>query len=606
MLAALLIVGTLSLHQCTPNPAFYCGAFERPLDPAGQVSGTISIGFTWYPHRSSGASTGTIVAAEGGPGYPSGGSRNEYRALFDPLLDTNDLLLMDQRGTGRSGAIDCEPLQHAAVMVLKDVTQCGETLAGSADLYGSALAADDLAALLGELGIRNASLYGDSYGTFFVQVFTARHPQFVRSVVLDGAYPAIELDPWYSSTGPTIRNAFDLVCRRSPSCSRLPSTTNNRLALLTRALREPGAPIQPSSLAFIMDTAGLNPIVYRELDAAARAYLDDRDSAPLARLSQETFQNEESSRQTPQTMSQGLFTANSCADNPQAYDMLLPPETRQVAWQRVLQAKEQSEPDLYAPFTIREFLGIPLDYSYVPLCQTWPVASQAHPASEPIAPGTKMPDVPALVLTGDLDTITTPPDGDRAAALFRNSRRIIVHNLGHVTAMDDQNHCASVIVRAFLSAEPFDTSCTTAIPPLRLVPNFAVRVTQVTPAARQRMKRWHERDLREAATAVLAAADALARALAYERSPGAGLRGGTFDITTDGTQLKIVLHGVKWTNDLAVSGTVTYDGSDLVSATLQWPNANLQATWHTRNSPDPVEIIGTIGNTPIDATMPVP
>ena len=43
--------------------------------------------------------------------------------------------------------------------------------------------------LLEALGIAQVGLYGDSYGTYFAQVFTLRHPQRLRAVVLDGAYP---------------------------------------------------------------------------------------------------------------------------------------------------------------------------------------------------------------------------------------------------------------------------------------------------------------------------------------------------------------------------------------------------------------------------------
>jgi len=91
------------------------------------------------------------VASEGGPGYPSGESRDGYRALFAPLLAHRDLLLMDNRGTGRSDAIDCEPLQSAKVMTLANVTACGRMLGEKSDLYGSGLAADDLDAILGAL-----------------------------------------------------------------------------------------------------------------------------------------------------------------------------------------------------------------------------------------------------------------------------------------------------------------------------------------------------------------------------------------------------------------------------------------------------------------------
>ena len=54
-------------------------------------------------------------------------------------------------------------------------------------------------------------LYGDSYGTFFQQVFAGRHPDLVRSIVLDGAYPTYGETGWYPTQGPAMRNAFQKV-----------------------------------------------------------------------------------------------------------------------------------------------------------------------------------------------------------------------------------------------------------------------------------------------------------------------------------------------------------------------------------------------------------
>jgi pimeloyl-ACP methyl ester carboxylesterase len=608
VLAALLVVGSLALHPCGGAPQqYYCGTFVRPLDPSGSVSGTISIGFTWLPHRLPGPTGGTIVAAEGGPGYPSGASRSSYRQLFGPLLDRRDLLMMDDRGTGRSGAIDCEPLQRAPVMILMNVTRCGRELGDRADLYGSALAADDLAALMSALGIRDACFYGDSYGTFFVQVFAARHPRRVRSIVLDGAYPAIGADPWYPSTGRTIRDAFDIVCRRSPACAALPGSSSDRLAALARTLRRPPAPISLRELALIADSAGLNPIAYRELDAAARAYLEGDDAAPLLRLARETDRYEEAGGEPPDLLSQGLFAAASCSDNPQAYDMRLSIGLRQRAWHRALRSKERTAPNLYAPFTIPEFLGMPLDYSYVPLCQTWPVASAAHPAGQPIPAGARMPNVPALVLTGDLDTITTPSEGDAATALFRNARHVIVQNTGHVTAIDDEDRCASVIVRRFLRGLSYDSECTASIPPVRLVPNFARLLSAVPPATPIGSHRWNPTDLRIAADAVFAASDALYRVQAYDMTIGNGLRGGTFAASSRGDRLRITLHGVQWTDDLPVSGNLTYyPRTETVVASLLAHGIVLHANWRVRAYGANATITGTIRGTTGDATMPAP
>ncbi len=418
MLAAALLAGSLVLHPCGAHQTYYCGSLARPLDTTGRIAGRIDIGFTWLPHaRRNVPSAGTIVAAEGGPGYPSGASRDAYRALFGPLLLTHDMLLMDDRGTGRSGAIDCRALQGGS-MTLPAIARCGAQLGATAGLYGSAEAADDLDALMDRLAVTRADLYGDSYGTFFVQTFAARHPGRVRRIVLDGAYPAGGLDPWYSSTTPAIAGAFDAVCRRSSQCAAR-GAAMPRIGRILALLRAGRGPIDPSQLAFVMDTAGLDSLVYRELDAAVRAWLGRGDGIPLRRLAREAWDFEEAASSDPREESNGLFVAASCTDNPQAYDMRLAPALRQAQWRSIERRMVESNPQLYAPFTVKEFLSIPLDYAYVPLCQNWPVAPAGHPAGQPFPPGTQMPDVPALVLTGDLDTITTPSEGDAAAKLVR-------------------------------------------------------------------------------------------------------------------------------------------------------------------------------------------
>jgi pimeloyl-ACP methyl ester carboxylesterase len=210
-------VGTLSLERCSEVLA-YCGRLERALDPAGAVPDRISIYFEWYPHRAPGESLGTLVATEGGPGYPATGSRSDYLALFEPLRSNRDVLLMDNRGTGNSAALDCPALQTGEKWTVETVAACGASLGVRSVLYSTAYAADDLAAILEALQAPPIDLYGDSYGTYFAQVFAVRHPGAMRSIVLDGAYP---LDgpgyAWYPSYAPAMRDKFNLACRRSPA-----------------------------------------------------------------------------------------------------------------------------------------------------------------------------------------------------------------------------------------------------------------------------------------------------------------------------------------------------------------------------------------------------
>ena len=132
--------------------------------------------------------------------------------MYGPLLDRRNLLLVDQRGTGLSEPINCPLLQDSDLPYADAAAVCGAQLGDRADDYTTALSADDLAAVIRALRLAPVDVYGDSYGTFFAQVFTGRHPQLVRSVVLDSAYPSYGESGWYPTQGPAMRRAFQVVC----------------------------------------------------------------------------------------------------------------------------------------------------------------------------------------------------------------------------------------------------------------------------------------------------------------------------------------------------------------------------------------------------------
>ena len=603
-------VGSVVLHRCLGGD-YYCGAVPVALDPAGRVAGTVDIAIAWLPHANRGArSDGTVVAVEGGPGYPSIGSRSLYRMLYEPLLQTRDMLLVDNRGTGESGAIVCRPLQGRHLMKLRFVTRCGQELGRKSDLYGTAIAADDMAAVMSAMRIGRVDMYGDSYGSFFVQAFAGRHPEHVRSLVLDGAYQVIGGSPWYPTTGPTLRRAFDIACARSPVCSDLGGKSSDRIARLLLLLRNQRAAITPSQLAFVMDSSGLDPLAFRDLDAAARAYVDAGDSVALERLVNEAYAEEEGAGGPARAFSQGLFVAASCSDNPQAYDMRLPPVQRTRDWRRALELMRQADPTLYAPFTLEEFLRMPIDYAYLQLCITWPVASPQHPAGEPVPPGTRFPSVPVLVLNGDLDTITTPAEGERAARLFPRATHVIVANTVHITALDDFYGCASGIVRRFTLTGRVDAQCAAAVPALHLVPKFSRLVAEVDAAMPLPGNDAPIEQRRAAAAAVFAAADVLARSYEFDFSAGVGLRGGSYTATPTNATDRAQLIGIRWTNDLAVSGDAEFDART-ASARTQLSlegvaTGTLDAVWPTAGSTAHAVLEGTVDGYHLHATMAAP
>ncbi len=569
----MLTVGAVTLRPCV-NSTAYCGELDRPMDPTGAIPGRLSIHFEYYPHPAPGKSLGTIVATEGGPGYPATESRDDYLDLFNPLLPQRDLLMMDNRGTGQSGAVDCRALQTAEKWTVELNGACGESLGARAPLYSTAYAADDLAAILEALGIRRIDLYGDSYGTYFEQVFALRHPNLLRSIVLDGAYPLNGPDyAWYPSYAPAMRAKFDIACRRFAPCAGLGGTSIEHIQPLLEELRVHPYPASaadsdgkqrefiadPSKLGIVMFGGAPAFVTVRELDAAARAFMQG-DRAPALRLMAETSSAVDSRDPTgdPAKWSAGLAAAVMCQDAPQIFDMRLEPASRAADRDRAIEQRKREHPDTYAPFTIDEYRGMPLDYSFIDQCVTWPVAPLSHPASHVADGEAHFPQVPALVISGELDALTTVADGAAVTGAFERGRQITIANSFHVNALPRaRSGCAARIVRRFVQTlEVGDTSCADTVPPVRLVPRFAVLAAELEPAAARAGNQADAAQLRWVSAAVATAGDVLARIGGNSTGHGVGLRGGSFRILTGPSGIHLSLDHVRWTEDVAVSGTI--------------------------------------------------
>jgi pimeloyl-ACP methyl ester carboxylesterase len=622
--------GRMTLERCVDTPG-YCGRIERPLDPTGAIGGRISVFFELYPHSAAGPSAGTLVATEGGPGYPATESREDYLALFRPLRATRDFVLMDNRGTGKSGAIDCPALQSAPRWTVDLVGSCGASLGERSALYSTAYAADDLAAILEMLDVGPIDLYGDSYGTYFEQVFAVRHPRALRSVVLDGAYPVNGPDyAWYPTYAPAMRAKFDLACRRSASCARLPGSSLDHIQPVLEELRrapftarafdgdgrERDFQANASQLAIVMFGSAPALATIREVDAAARAFQAD-DRAPLLRLIAETLSGVDSRDPAadPTKWSAGLAAAVMCQDPPQIFDMRLPPPLRAADRDRVLAERRRSLPATYAPFTIDEYRGMPLDYSFLDQCVDWPVALASHPASQVVPPDAAYPDAPALVVSGDLDNMTTLADGAAAAHAFPHGRQVIIANGLHVNALPRaRSPCGAELVRHFIETlEVGDTRCAVEAPPVRLVGSFARRAAELEPAQGLASNQAPDRELRFASAAVLTAGDVVTRLGLSSSGHGVGLRGGRFSIIERKGVQVVTLDAVRWTEDLAVSGTLekTRGPASRVRAHLRLAGADsldgvLEIAWDD-HAPDAVaDVRGSLGGARVAARTPAP
>jgi pimeloyl-ACP methyl ester carboxylesterase len=613
--AGQLQVGTLTLTHCDVLPHAWCGSLRRAWDPAGNVSGSLAVGFAYLPASdTSQPATGTLVPHEGGPGYSTTGTAPDYAAMYGPLLRRNNLLLVDQRGTGLSSPINCPTLQHLVGAYAPAAAICGAKLGDRADLYGSVLSADDLSAVISALQLGPVDLYGDSYGTFFAQVFLGRHPGQLRSVVLDSAYPTFGEDAWYATQGPALTSSYQKVCARTPSCQALGGSPISRLAQLMDVVsrkplqvRQTGADgrmhkvtVDTVELTYLAYAATFTQAIYREFDPAVRAALAG-DAAPIGRLvaEQDFFGGDG----LPRDYSEGLDAAVSCQDYPQLYDMSAPPAVRQQQYAAAVRAKQQSDPDIYSPFTLDQYLAS--GFGEQDWCLQWPIADPAHAAAVPVPPGGHYAPVPTLVLSGELDTITTPAEGAIVVTQIPGARQVLVANSTHVTALDDTDGCGRAIVQAFV-ADPTaaipaqDLRCAKDVPPVRGAPSyaksFAANGSGTLPA-------------RAARTAALTVADLTDRWLESVSGFGFGLRGGTWTSSGDRV-VTLKLKQVRLATDLAVSGTVTwarYGHRATVhlrlaqvgpgGATVQTAGVNgtLDGTWDTRAAGAHVHLSGRQG-----------
>jgi pimeloyl-ACP methyl ester carboxylesterase len=631
-----IIVGRLHLAYCGEGYGGYCGAFRRPLDPSGTRPGTLTIGFEWYPRRDQARpALGTIVAQEGGPGFSTTGSRDGYVRLFDHLRDRRDILLMDKRGTGKSGALDCPSLQIVDSPSQRDYAACGARLGPDAWFYASRFAADDLDALLDQLDLRQIDYYGDSYGTYFGQVFARRHPARIRTLVLDSAYPAggPAATPWFPTEYNTTPRALRTVCARSPACAALPGDPVQRLNLLVAAVRAqpisgdaPNASgaivhvtITPPNLFMLLDFAGNSPTIWRDFDAANRAWQDQADPQPLLRLMAESLNSNGLGGLGPFEFSAGLATAVICADYPQLFDPSADPAERRVQYHAAVGAKQAVQPNLYAPFSIDEAIAAPFQPLEIGVCLDWPAPP---PGAGPEPPHGPAPHLPVLTINGGIDTITSVQEGAEVSAYFGSANYSVVANAVHETAIGDAGvwvtpyggdlaWCAGPIVLSFIaSGGPVDTGCTRRTRPIRPPAAFVRRAADAPLPQKLDGNTADRTTLRIASAAAETVGDVIARYYQQATRDGRGLHGGRFGFLATAKGYAFTLDQLRWTEDLAVSGVIEWNQvSDVVTADIALSGAgagHLRITWNDRLTDAPATLTGTIGGATVAAVRIAP
>ncbi len=173
-----------------------CGTFVVPEDRTKPNGHTIGLHVVVLPAFSKPVSKDAVAYIEGGPGGAATDTAADRSRQLTLLGLKHDILLVDQRGTGRSKRHDA------------DVTQ-----------YGTRMAMDDLDAVRAALGYRQLDVIGSSYGATAAQIYLKLHPRSVHTLMLAGG-TAIDV-PFFDRYAVNAQRALDQLaklCASDPDC----------------------------------------------------------------------------------------------------------------------------------------------------------------------------------------------------------------------------------------------------------------------------------------------------------------------------------------------------------------------------------------------------
>jgi pimeloyl-ACP methyl ester carboxylesterase len=437
-----------------------CGTWTVPEDRANPGGRRIGLRVVVLPATGPARRTDPLAVLAGGPGESAVAMAAAVALWFADLRRERDILLVDQRGTGRSNPLQCHlPGPAAAVRAVlvfefgaDALAACVDSLSRHADLrhYTTPAAMDDLDEVRAALGYDRLNLYGGSYGTRAAFVYLRRHPRRVRSAVLRAIAP-VDM----RALLPAARHAqaaFDgLVrdCRADSACARAwPDPAGQLAAVLA------GLAARPATVPVPLPGGGSAPLtVDRELFAGALPFLmaspegaalvpwlvaraAGGDLAPFAAAVAPIGAGYAS------FLSLGMTLAVLCGE-----------DARGIA------------EDAIGPATAGTFLGAARVRNQLGVCARWPAGAVEAPYFAPVRS-----EAPVLMISGELDPIDGLDLAQGAAAHLPNATHVVIPSGTHQPQFPG---CLADLARRFVlaaSARGLDTACVAGIrrPPFRL------------------------------------------------------------------------------------------------------------------------------------------
>ena len=481
--AAPASASTLGSLPCRGTEGFLCSSLPVPLDRANPESGTISLAVERKPAGKA-ATADAVLMLAGGPGQAAIPFAPYVPSEISAALKTRDLLVMDQRGTGKSAPLGCPAVEKSSAEPMSHVVeQCALQLGSVREAFTTAETVRDIEALRVAAGYQKLVLFGISYGTKVALEYAEQYPQNVESLVLDSVVPTGEEEPFRASTFRAMTPVMDELCARGGCAGVTTDPVRDLASLDARMSRHSligavydghgtrhGALLEPSELYGLLLSGDDNPILRAMLPGAVSAALRG-DPSPILRL--QTI-NEGLIPTEPESASGGwgaeafeggedsvLYMDTMCEEEPFPWSRTASAATRLSEARIALRHLPAGTFYPFAPTTA--FVS-----SNVNLCSSWP---DAGPAPAPVS---TLPNVPTLIFSGEQDLRTPTSGALSVAARIPDAQVLRVPFTGHSVVGTDLSGCSAKAMTAFFDGTPLQ-ACNgrnlfpvTEVPPVRL------------------------------------------------------------------------------------------------------------------------------------------
>jgi pimeloyl-ACP methyl ester carboxylesterase len=392
-----------------------CGLLEVWENRAAKSGRKIRLKVVVLPSRSSTPKPDPVFFFGGGPGEAIA---TEAGYLADSELRRDrDLVFVDQRGTGEPDKLSCELGGHeddlqsylGEMFPVAAVRECRERLAKTYDLtlYTTDMAIDDFDEARAWLGYGKINVVGGSYGTRAAQVYLRRHPQSVRSVVLDGAVPMDETLPiTHAAAGQRSLDLLTEWCEKDAAChGKFPEFRQEFQSVMSQLRREPvtvevkhprTGKAARVTVAWNVVADGVRWALYSPRPSARLPLMIHQaatgDFTPLAQASVNSRLG------AIDGITMGLFFSVTCAEDIPFIDPAQVPAR-----------------------TANTFLGDYRVAQQTAACGAWPRARIEPSHREPVAS-----DLPVLVVNGERDPVTPPDFGPRVTRAMTRAVRVVI------------------------------------------------------------------------------------------------------------------------------------------------------------------------------------